>query len=124
VDCGAVVSPEHTVAQLVGSLSASHDAPPLRIRHDQVGTGYATPGDTVFDAMLTAARHEGVVLDPIYTGRAMAGLIAAADDGQLRAGQRTVFVHTGGMPGLFGHPATLARAEREVRDASTTASAG
>ena len=124
VDCGAVVSPEHTVAQLVGSLSASHDAPPLRIRHDQVGTGYATPGDTVFDAMLTAARHEGVVLDPIYTGRAMAGLIAAADDGQLRAGQRTIFVHTGGMPGLFGHPATLARVGREVRDASTTGPAG
>ena len=54
--------------------------------------------------METAARLEGLVLDPTYTGRAMAGLIAAAAGGAIRPGQRTVFLHTGGMPGLFGHP--------------------
>ncbi len=40
----------------------------------------------------------------------MAGLIAAVGDGSIRPGTRTVFLHTGGLPGLFGHPAALARA--------------
>ncbi|HEY0815041.1 MAG TPA: pyridoxal-phosphate dependent enzyme [Pseudonocardia sp.] len=82
----------------------------LRIRLDQVGAGYATQTDAVADAMLLTARTEGVVLDPIYTGRAMAGLVAAVVDGTVRPGTRTVFLHTGGLPGLFGHPQALARA--------------
>jgi L-cysteate sulfo-lyase len=51
-----------------------------------------------------------VVLDPVYTGRAMAGLAAAVANGTVRPGTRTVFLHTGGLPGLFGHPQALARA--------------
>ena len=62
-------------------------------------------------ALTLAGRTEGLVLDPIYTGRAMAGLVAAVEDGDIVPGQRTVFLHTGGMPGLFGHAATIARAE-------------
>jgi L-cysteate sulfo-lyase len=54
--------------------------------------------------MRTAARTEGVLLDPVYTGKALAGLAAAAAEGIIRPGERTVFVHTGGLPGLFGHP--------------------
>ena len=53
--------------------------------------------------MTTAARTEGLVVDPTYTGRAMAGLIAAAAAGDVPAG-RVVLLHTGGLPGLFGHP--------------------
>lgn len=48
---------------------------------------------------------EGLVLDPTYSGRAMAGLVAAVATGQIRRGQRTVFLHTDGLPGLFGHDA-------------------
>src|SRR5439155_1595201 len=48
------------------------------------------------------ARCEGLVLDPVYTGKAMAGLIAAARRGDL-AGRRIVFLHTGGMPALFAN---------------------
>lgn len=59
--------------------------------------------------MLLAARTEGIVLDPTYTGRAMAGLVAAVVDGTVRPGTRTVFLHSGGLPGLFGHPGALAR---------------
>jgi D-cysteine desulfhydrase len=62
-------------------------------------------------ALILAARTEGIVLDPIYTGRALAGLTAAIADGDVAPGQRTIFLHSGGLPGLFGHPATLARAE-------------
>jgi D-cysteine desulfhydrase len=54
--------------------------------------------------MSTAARTEGLVLDPVYTAKALAGLAAAVREGSIAPGRRTVFVHTGGLPGLFGHP--------------------
>jgi D-cysteine desulfhydrase len=97
---------------LTSELSGTPGAPEaLRLRLDQVGDGYSTLTEPVMSALTLAARTEGIVLDPIYTGRAMAGLIAAVEDGDIAPGQRTVFLHTGGLPGLFGHPATLARAE-------------
>jgi 1-aminocyclopropane-1-carboxylate deaminase/D-cysteine desulfhydrase-like pyridoxal-dependent ACC family enzyme len=48
-----------------------------------------------------AARLEGLVLDPVYSGKALAGLIAARAGGRVSADQKVVFVHTGGMPALF-----------------------
>jgi L-cysteate sulfo-lyase len=111
VHTGAVDDPTAVVLGLLDGL----DCPPvgaadLRIRLDQVGPGYPTQTDAVAAAMELAARTEGIVLDPVYTGRAMAGLVAAVADGTVRPGSRTVFLHTGGLPGLFGHPAALARA--------------
>ncbi len=80
----------------------------LRIRLDQVGAGYSQLTDDVRWALRTAARTEGLVLDPIYTGRALAGLRAAVAEGTVSPGQRTVFLHSGGLPGLFGHPEAMA----------------
>lgn len=57
------------------------------------------------DALRLAARTDGLVLDPTYTARAMAGLIAEIADGRISAGQKVVFLASGGLPGLFGHPA-------------------
>ena len=54
--------------------------------------------------MRLAARTEGLFLDPTYTARALAGLLDCVRDGRIEPGDRTVFLHTGGMPGLFGHP--------------------
>jgi D-cysteine desulfhydrase len=54
--------------------------------------------------MRLAARTEGIFLDPTYTARALAGLAALVDGGRIKPGDRTVFLHTGGLPGLFGHP--------------------
>ncbi|AGP52517.1 D-cysteine desulfhydrase [Streptomyces rapamycinicus NRRL 5491] len=116
VHCGAVPDPGRTVGHLVEGLAGQPAATPLRLRLDQVGPGYSALTEPVMDAITTAARTEGIVLDPIYTGRALAGLIAAVHDGQVRPGQRTVFVHTGGLPGLFGHAETLERARRAVAD--------
>ncbi|MFE9811563.1 D-cysteine desulfhydrase family protein [Streptomyces sp. NPDC005548] len=112
VHVGAVDEPARTVADLVSELCGRPcDPRALRVRHDQVGAGYATLTEPVMDALALAARTEGIVLDPIYTGRAMAGLAAAVADGDIAPGQRTVFLHTGGLPGFFGHPTTVARAE-------------
>lgn len=113
IHCGAVADPLGTVSGLVSGLAG--EATPsdtLRLRVDQVGAGYPALTDPVRDALRLTARTEGVVLDPIYTGRAMAGLVAAVNDGDIRPGRRTIFLHTGGLPGFFGHEATVAWAER------------
>lgn len=72
-----------------------------RVDRDQIGSGYGAPDDHVRDAILTTARAEGVVLDPVYTGKAMAGLFAARRSGAIEPDTRVIFVHTGGLPGLF-----------------------
>lgn len=115
VHCGAVTEPARVVSDLVSGLSGTHCPPEsLRIRLDQVGAGYPVLTEPVMTALTLAARTEGMVLDPIYTGRAMAGLTAAVRAGEITPGARTVFLHTGGLPGLFGHPPTLARAAAEL----------
>ncbi|MET7618010.1 D-cysteine desulfhydrase family protein [Streptomyces sp. NPDC005408] len=112
VHCGAVADPAGTVSELASAVSGVPCAPEkLRLRLDQVGDAYGTLTEPVMAALTMAARTEGIVLDPIYTGRAMAGLIAAVKDGDITPGQRTIFLHTGGLPGLFGHAATLAQAQ-------------
>ncbi|MFJ8007785.1 D-cysteine desulfhydrase family protein [Streptomyces fagopyri] len=110
VHCGAVAEPAVTVAALTTALTG-HDIAPesLRIRTDQVGAGYGVLHEPVLAAMRTAALTEGLVLDPVYSGRAMAGLIAAVRDGDIRPAQRSVLLHTGGLPGLFGHTETVHR---------------
>lgn len=108
VHCGAVTDPADIVAAFVSELSGTALPPDsLRLRLDQVGEGYGALTEPVVAALNRTARAEGVVLDPVYTGRAMAGLIAAVQDGHIVRGRRTVFVHTGGLPGLFGHRAAL-----------------
>jgi L-cysteate sulfo-lyase len=110
VDCGAVADPTGAVARLLTGLTgAPFDPDVLRIRRDQVGAGYGALTEQVVDALTAAARSEGVVLNPVYTGRALAGLAAAISDGEVQAGERTVFLHSGGLPGLFGHAAAVAR---------------
>ncbi|MGY1685531.1 pyridoxal-phosphate dependent enzyme [Geodermatophilus sp. SYSU D00867] len=102
VDVGAVPDPAERVAGLVTALGGSPEG--LRLRRDQVGDGYGARTDAAVAALRTAARTEGLLLDPVYTAKALAGLAAAVADGSVRPGERTVFVHTGGLPGLFGHP--------------------
>ncbi|WP_445257899.1 pyridoxal-phosphate dependent enzyme [Nocardioides aurantiacus] len=104
VDTGATTDPEARVRRLAEELGADLTGG-LRLRLDQVGEGYSTLPQAVRDALVLAARTEGVVLDPVYTGRAMAGLVAAVAEGDVRRGERTVLLHTGGLPGLFGSTA-------------------
>ncbi|HEY2100330.1 MAG TPA: pyridoxal-phosphate dependent enzyme, partial [Pseudonocardia sp.] len=75
----------------------------LRLRGDQVGAGYGQLTDAARRAMTDVARTEGLALDPVYTAKAFAGLTAAVAAGEIRPGERTVFLHSGGLPGLFGH---------------------
>ncbi|MGL4175800.1 MAG: pyridoxal-phosphate dependent enzyme, partial [Dermatophilaceae bacterium] len=63
--------------------------------------GYGTPTTGVLAALRLAARAEGLVLDPVYTGKTLAGLSEALADGSLRPDGPVVFMHTGGLPGLL-----------------------
>jgi 1-aminocyclopropane-1-carboxylate deaminase/D-cysteine desulfhydrase-like pyridoxal-dependent ACC family enzyme len=63
-----------------------------------IGPGYAEPTPESLEAMTLAASHEAIVLDPVYTGKAFAALIADAEQGVMREGTRVIFVHTGGTP--------------------------
>jgi D-cysteine desulfhydrase len=107
VDTGATADPLGRTARLGDDLGGVSDG--IRLRRDLVGDGYSTLPEAVADALLLAARTEGIVLDPVYTGRALAGLAAAVHEGDVRPGETTGFVHTGGLPGLFGSAALAAR---------------
>lgn len=72
-----------------------------------VGPGYSLPTPQMVEAVQMLARLEGVLLDPVYTGKAMAGLIGLARRGELKAGERVLFVHTGGAPALFAYQDVL-----------------
>ena len=69
--------------------------------HDHFGGGYGEPTDACRAALDLAARLEGLVLDPVYTGKALAALVAARRQGRIESDSRVVFLHTGGMPALF-----------------------
>jgi 1-aminocyclopropane-1-carboxylate deaminase/D-cysteine desulfhydrase-like pyridoxal-dependent ACC family enzyme len=105
VHAGAVAAPAEAVAALASTITPVRQHPnSLRLRTDLVGAGYGRLTEPAAAAIRLAARTEGIVLDPTYTGRAMAGLIAAVRDGDLDGDAPVVFWHTGGLPGLFGHP--------------------
>ncbi|BBY26951.1 pyridoxal-phosphate dependent enzyme [Mycolicibacterium sediminis] len=104
VDTGAVADPYGQVGGLLADMGEDAPATALRIRTDQVGEGYGTLTAGARAALSVAARTDGLVLDPTYTARALAGLIREVDDGIITPGQTVVFLASGGLPGLFGHP--------------------
>ena len=75
---------------------------------------YSLPNPPMVEAVRLLARTEGVLLDPVYTGKAMAGLIGLARAGEFAPGERVLFLHTGGLPSLHAY-------EREVLAAAPTA---
>jgi D-cysteine desulfhydrase len=68
-----------------------------------VGPGYSLPTESMIDAVKLLARTEAVLLDPVYTGKAMAGLIDRVRAGAFPAGADLLFVHTGGSPALYAY---------------------
>jgi len=84
---------------------------PLEVDHlsinvcDQyIGPGYAKAGREIFKCIEMVARTEGIVLDPVYTGKAFFGMLAEIENGNLY-GENILFVHTGGIFGLMAQPA-------------------
>ena len=68
---------------------------------------YSVPNARMVEAVQMAARTEGLLLDPVYTGKVMAGLIGLAREGRLAAGERVLFLHTGGLPSLHQYESVV-----------------
>ena len=104
VHTGAVDDPRAQVAGLLADMGEAIEAAALRIRSDQVGEGYEVLTPEAGRALVMAARSEALVLDPTYTARALAGLVAAVRDGSIGRDDDVVFLVSGGLPSLFAHP--------------------
>ncbi len=74
---------------------------------DYVGPGYGHADERTRRAIALLARHEGILLDPVYTGKAFAGLLDLVEQGRWRQGQRVLFWHTGGVAALFAYGSAL-----------------
>lgn len=68
---------------------------------------YSVPNARMVEAVQMLARTEGIPLDPVYTGKIMAGLIGMARAGELKAGENVLFLHTGGLPSLHAYEAEV-----------------
>ncbi len=75
--------------------------PRVEVTDGQVGNGYGIPTEASTEALDLFARSEGILLDPTYTAKAAAEMVAAAREGRYPAGDRIIFLHTGGHPALF-----------------------
>ncbi len=71
---------------------------------DYVGQGYGIPTEGMVEALKLVAKLEGILLDPVYSGKGMAGLIDLIKKGKFKKTDNIVFLHTGGSVGLFGYP--------------------
>ena len=105
IDVGTRPDLDHTVPRhaLEAAARAGLPAPTgtCQIDHTRYAPGHGEPNPATREALDLAARLEGLVLDPVYSGKAMAGLIAAAREGGLPTDGTVTFLHTGGMPALF-----------------------
>ncbi|MBQ7584772.1 MAG: D-cysteine desulfhydrase [Desulfovibrionaceae bacterium] len=74
---------------------------------DYVGPGYSLPTQAMVEAVEMLARTEAILLDPVYSGKAMSGLIDLARKGYFKKGSKVLFLHTGGSPALFAYLSTF-----------------
>lgn len=72
-----------------------------------LGAGYGVVTQAEREAIRTVAQAEGILLDPVYTGKAMAGLLGLIRSGEVGSRERVLFWHTGGLPALFAYSADL-----------------
>jgi len=97
-----IVSLANSTAQLIAA-DYQFTADDLLLNSDYVGDGYGVIGELEKEAIALTAQNEGILLDPVYTGRAMGGLIDMIRTGQIKATDNVLFWHTGGAPALFAY---------------------
>lgn len=81
----------------------------IDVSFDMIGPGYGHVSPGGLEAIALLARTEGILLDAIYSGKAMAGLIRDVRQGRYQASDKLVFIHTGGTPALFAYNDQLVR---------------
>jgi L-cysteate sulfo-lyase len=104
---------EARVYKLAAETAELVGAPGCVVREDiiadcnYIGTGYGKPTESMNEAVLMLARLEGLLFDPVYSGKALAGMIDYVRQGRFTKGQKIVFLHTGGSAGLFAYADSL-----------------
>ena len=104
---------EERVFNLAVEIAAMVGAPDCVSRDDiiadcnYIGPGYGEPTESMNEAILMLARYEGLLFDPVYSGKALAGMIDYIRQGRFGKGQNIVFLHTGGSAGLFAYADSL-----------------
>ena len=107
-DADFIETAARRLSDAVDDVLAEHDHEPVgRLDHlvvdgSQIGPGYGQPTDAMIEAVSLFARHEGLLLDPVYSGKAAAALVADIRSGAIDGGN-VLFVHTGGAPGIFAY---------------------
>ena len=91
------------LADYMGLPASSVERADVVANSDYVGAGYGMPTDSMIEAVRLTAELEGLLLDPVYSGKGMAGLIDLIRKGHFKKGENVVFIHTGGSAGLFGY---------------------
>jgi L-cysteate sulfo-lyase len=84
-------------------LGREFDAADIEVVAGHAGPAYGVPHAATVEAIGLAARLEALVLDPVYSGKGLAGLIALVQEGRWTKDQDVIFVHTGGAPALFAY---------------------
>lgn len=79
---------------------------------EYVGPGYSLPTPEMIRAVKLLARVEGILLDPVYTGKAMAGLLDLIQKGYFKKDENILFIHTGGSPALYAYQSILLEGEK------------
>ena len=79
------------------------------VNEDYIGPAYGVADPTTWEAVRRMAEYEGILLDPVYTGKAMACLLGLIRNGQISARGKVLFLHTGGTPALFAYGTELNR---------------
>ncbi len=74
---------------------------------DYVGAGYSIPTESMIDAVKLLAKTEGILTDPVYTGKTLDGMLSLIKNGYFKDAERILFVHTGGSPALFAYEEEL-----------------
>jgi len=96
-------------------LNVSFDESAMRFIDGYVGAGYAKPYAEEIEAIRLLAKTEGIVLDPVYTGKAFCALVDAVKAGRLGRNRPVIFIHTGGIFSDFAWPETLMGANLHTR---------
>ncbi|MGM8871841.1 D-cysteine desulfhydrase family protein [Psychrobacter sp. 2Y5] len=101
-----IISLANSTAQLI-EADYQFTANDLILNSNYVGDGYGVIGELENEAIAMTAQNEGILLDPVYTGRAMGGLIDMIRTGQIKSEDTVLFWHTGGAPALFAYAEDL-----------------
>jgi len=90
------------LSELLVRDPASHRGE-FELRDEFIGEEYGDPTEAGLDAIMQMASSEGILLDPVYSGKVFAGLRADNDAGRWKKGQRILMIHSGGVPALFAY---------------------